>query len=227
MSAFASAALRAAFVALIALATAVGCSSSQVNAKALARLADATLTPGEGLGDLQLGTTTLRDFVQEYGIGVAGSMVGDEVGIEIQFEKGQLAVLFLAPQRCVSALGGDVRRVGALLQDSARFFTDFPPCADASLSSVTVALPEGEVEGFYRGSTPDGARLDATREAAHVMGGDDVRGLWLAGSSPDDSNLDLVADASGFVAFIGESPMGPNAGRLTVRKMSIFVPDAE
>lgn len=68
------------------------------DSKALAPYATKTLIPGQGLGNLELGKTTLAGFVNQIGAGQVALIYGDEQGIELNFHGGQVVFYFQLPQ---------------------------------------------------------------------------------------------------------------------------------
>jgi hypothetical protein len=228
-SGIAGARWRAAAAALAVLAPLVSaaCTLTRSPAAALEPYAAAPLEPGRGLGDLRLGATTLQPFVERFPGGRVSVTAGDELGIELGFPAARVDFLFALDEECAARVASNVRKLAADLADPPAFFAEHPPCARASLRSIAVAAGESNSDTFYRGATPEGVGLFTLRQDALARHGpnEDVRGLWLAASSPDDARFETIAHGDGLVLYIGEVTDGELAGRLVVRKMAVFTPD--
>jgi hypothetical protein len=94
------------------------------------------------------------------------------------------------------------------------------------LRSITVAAADDPNDTWFTGATSGGVRLfTRLADAQKAYGaGEDVRGLHLAASGPEDSRLDLLAYSTGLALYIGEAAAGPEQGHLVVKKMAIFPP---
>jgi hypothetical protein len=64
-------------------------------------LRGATLTPGVGLGTLELDKTTLREVLASIGRGTPILVVSDDTAIELDYANGQLALLFPLTRLCM------------------------------------------------------------------------------------------------------------------------------
>lgn len=204
----------------------MACSSGGGVPDSFSSLASAALEPGESLGSLRLGSTTLREALERHGPGRSSVTAGDEYGFELSYGDGQMSLLFEASPECHSKMmGGYTRDAAEALAAGDRFVAEFAECAASTLRSVAVASASASTAGFFIGSVR-GVTLGSRAEAAVATFGPDTdqRGLWLAGSSPADATLDLYTYPDGLVVFVGTAPDGPEKGQLVVRKMAIFAP---
>ncbi len=185
--------------------------------------AQATLTPGGGLGDLELRTTTLQPFVARFGTGVPSLAAGDEYGIELRYPEGA-SFLFALEGTCRERVSAAPRDVVAVLRDPAKFAAAFPECTSAPLRSIGLAAGASPGGTWWKGHTDTGVGLFTTRaEALAALGpAHDVRGLWLAGEAPLGPAADLLAWKSGLALWIAEAQSGPAKGHLVVTKLAIF-----
>jgi hypothetical protein len=129
---------------------------------ALAPYADATLTPS-GLGDLQLGTTTLGQVMANLPPEAVDGVAADWPGLELQYAGRELSLLFVIDQGpCWMALRDySLRRAAA---DVPALLAAVPACAEVPLASLAV---RGR---FWRGATDRGVRLGDPMLAAVVHG---------------------------------------------------------
>ncbi len=147
--------------ALLALAALAGCGKTPP--PELATYANATLTPGAGLGDLQLGKTTLAQVLAKLGPGQVALLASDESGYELNYADGELALLFMVQGGpCWVAQRDYSMRKAA--DDLRAFIAAVPACAGLPLSSISV---RGD---FYRGATNRGIRIGDDLATAHVHG---------------------------------------------------------
>lgn len=202
------------------------CGSRDDIPKALKPLTNATLTTGAEFGDLRLGETSLRAFVTRFGVGQPSATIGDDIGFEYSYGGGQFSALFMAGEACLEQARMRAREAADLLREPENFFQAFPACAETPLHSIAVATARDSSEGLFKGQTDSGIALDA--QAALIMekygSREQVSGLHLAGSRPSDAALEELAYSDGIVFYVGNSPDGPNQGRLVVRKIAIFLP---
>lgn len=208
---------------LLAALTAASCSSSSADA-AFAPYQSATLVAGEGLGDLRLGETTLASFVARFPGGVPSALAGDELGAELAFPDVGLAFLFAIEGDCHAAVSSNARSFASDLAAPDDFFARVPACRDAPLHSISVRAASSPEDTFFAGRTDAGVSLwSALADLEQAEGPDeDLRGLWLADSRPDDGRLTDTAYSRGIAYAVGEAPGGESAGRLVVRRMAIF-----
>ena len=201
------------------------CSGSGAKMDAFKPYSAATLTPGVGLGDLLLQATTLQSFVERFGRDRYSVIATDDIGIELTFGEGSIAFLFLARDECARDLLAKASQVAREFAEMDSFFAENPRCAAMPLHSIGLRAAASREDNFYSGATDQGVVLGspvAQVLAAHGAG-DDLRGLLVAGESPDDASLDVLSYATGLVLYVGSAPEGdPNAGKLVVRRMGII-----
>jgi hypothetical protein len=208
----------------------VACSSRSSLPESLAGVAAAPITPGVGLGELKLATTTMQDFLQRHGAGRPATLVGDDLEFEFIFADGQLVVSFFAPTECRSALAGRVSESANMLRDVPEFLGNYPACGASLLNRISVSAQIDSHEGFYSGTADQGITIDTTlvqllgrgQDGAAAQDDSHQRGVSIGGNSGTDDALDEIVLAEGFKVHIGNSPSGPNKGRLVVRKMTLF-----
>lgn len=127
--------------------------------KVLARYAKATIMPGAGLGDLQLGKTTLGWVAKNIGSGTPYVQVTDETAIELEYLDGELSLLFLITGDCQKETGVPQTRL-ELGRDLNKFLARFPGCGSLTLTSLSVASRQRSAEQlFFQGQTNQGVRL--------------------------------------------------------------------
>jgi hypothetical protein len=175
--------------------------------KALAPYVNATLTPSVGLGDLQLGRTTLEQFVNKVGSGIVFISVGEETAIELNFLNGEATFLFIVSGACQNETGGPGARL-EISQDIKAFLAQHPACNDLPLSSISVAARQSsQADTFFKGSTDRGVKLWAPKSAADQHGTALNRpGQQVAGER--DDGLDRLEYTGGIYFYYpaGEGP---------------------
>jgi hypothetical protein len=186
--------------------------------------ANATLADGAGLDDLRLAVTTMEPFVERFGIGRHSVTAGDEVGFEFGFPAEGLAFLFVAEATCGDLVRVSVRHLVESLREPATFFAQYPDCRSTPLRSIAVTAAAGPDDTWFKGATSGGVQLfTRLADVQKAYGaGEDVRGLLLASSGPEDARLDLLAYSTGLALYIGEATTGREQGHLVVRKMVVF-----
>lgn len=150
--------------------------------------ARATLTPGVGLGDLELGVTTLGGVLDRLGAGRVSVLVGDETALELSFADRALALLFVVEGPCKGALDGSGGR-SAATSDLKAFVGTNAACRDALLSSVAVSVTGAErsKDDFFSGATDQGVGLWSRLDDVIAAHGEPVTnaGRLVAGQGPD------------------------------------------
>ncbi len=148
------------FICIFCVALIGGCSGSPSKEdKSLAKYSRETLTAGTGLGDLQLGKTTLDGFVNNIGAGRMAFLAGDESGIELSFANNEAAFLFVLSKECQEATGGLGGARSKIGQDLRAFIAQYPKCGEITLSSISMAAGTSKEETFFKGSTDKGVQL--------------------------------------------------------------------
>ena len=148
------------------MAALAACSRAPDIPASLEPLTTAPARAGAGLGDLELGRTTLVDFVRRHHPRAVSVLFGDDVGYEIRFARGQLRLTFP-----VEPLGHDTdaRAYRDSLRDLETFLLSHPDVGAAALQRIDVAA---------------GDPLTHTRFAADLVGDVGVGDAW-DGTLPD------------------------------------------
>ena len=182
--------------------------------------AKATLTAGVGLGDLKLGQTTLGSVVQRLGVDTVTPLASDEIGLELFYEHGQLALLFVIPPECLSTLKTGLRPAAT---DLAAFLARTPCLREVTLSSISVRSRASADESWFQGATDAGARLWDPSQAAYKHGetGGGAAGL-VAGLNPNNPP-DEVHFKSG-IAFYYLPVEGGDARQTRIQRITIYPP---
>lgn len=205
---------------VVAVGVLAGCGGRSPALEALAR---ATLTAGEGFAAVPLGTPVAA-FLDRFPGGRPSVVVGDELGVEMSFADERVSFLFLVDAACRDQVGSRTGELVRAVASSDGLRQAFPACLPAPLASISVGAAAEATNTFFQGVTETGLRLFALKHDAHTAygNGDDVRGLWLAGSEREDTHLDRLTSARGIVILLGESKDGPTNGRLVVQRMIVF-----
>lgn len=146
-------------------------------------LVDQTIS-ARGLGELQLGTTRLVDVIERFGIGRPSLLLGDDLGVEIQFAEGNLCLMFCAEY------GGTAHRKAmrdgprgpslAMHAGPAVLMERYPEFGELPLTSISVRRP------WFRGTTSQGVALGADFAEVrrrHPEGGAATRDPFVAGTA--------------------------------------------
>ena len=204
------------FVLSACLATA--CSSPDSR---LAPLRNATLTPGKGLGTLQLGVTTFAAIVKSYGSGVVLPVAGDEQAWELSYEGGQLALMFIVTGDCKEKVSGQ-RLAGADGLDA--LFARVPACGDLTLSSINVRGGSSKGSGWFTGKTDRGVSLWSPIDSVHVYGDpQNGPGRFVAGSRMrrPEERIDYTEG----VYFYYDRAGGAQSNAGLVKEITVFLPE--
>ena len=210
----------------LGLALLAGCSRGSDVPEALMSVAQAEVTPGEGVGTLRLSQTTLASALQQYGQGRASVVVGDEYAFELDYGEGSVSLLFMATPECHTQIMREGPRSAAdLLQQEGRLPASLPACGESALVSVALAAPEDSAAGFFEGRVAGKVGLGSTLDEVLVAHGpsQNINGLLLAGSRPDESSEMYTYDY-GLALYAGPAPDGSDEGSPVVRKIAIFLP---
>jgi hypothetical protein len=203
------------FALLLALA---GCARHD---PALERYAKETLRSGIGLGDLRIDATTLASAVQRFGAGSVTQLASEEVGLELFYEHGQLALLFVIDPACLDSLPGRSLRPAAV--DLAKFLEQNPCLRETRLTSLSVRAGKSPSDSFFQGATDAGAKLWDTRAQvlAHGTPGGGS-GHLLAGENPNNPREQLHF-ASGICFYLQPGEDGDPA-RARVQRITLSRP---
>ncbi len=185
---------------------------------ALEPYAKATLTAGVGLGDFRLGQTTLGSVVQRFGVESVTQLASDEVGLELFYEHGQLALLFLIDPDCMRSLPNGLRPAVA---DMAAFLERNPCLREARLSSLSVREGSDAQSSFFQGASDAGVKLWGGRaeplEHGTPGGGG---GHILAGMNPSNPR-EQIQFKSGIVFYLKPPPDG-NPALAHIQRITLF-----
>lgn len=166
---------------LLTLVAIGGCGDS---ASPLEPLRGATLTPGVGLGTLELDKTTLREVLASIGRGTPILVVSDETAIELDYANGQLALLFPLTRLCMDNMRDMALR--QIVPNLEGWVSSHPPCGEITLSSLAVANRKGFGSTWFRGKTDKGIGLGQSLKEVIVAYGppDDAHSRLLPGLGP-------------------------------------------
>jgi hypothetical protein len=159
--------------------------------------ADAPLTPGVGLGDLLLSTTTLATFLDRYGAGRPALAFGDETAVELTFPRAGATFTFVVEGACADVVQRGRSEVFRALGTGASFARTYPACADEPLDALALALVAGRT--FWRGATEAGVYLAQERDAA-------LEALGAPVASASRAAPESWFDPSGLVVRFGTDP---------------------
>jgi hypothetical protein len=188
---------------------------------ALTPYATATLTAGVGLGDLKLGETTLGSVVQHFGVESVTQIASEEVGLELLYEHGQLALLFLVDPTCLATLGAGGLRPAA--GDMAGFLERNACLREARLSSLSVREGSDAESSFFQGASDAGVKLWGGRNEPlkHGTPGGGS-GHILAGMNPSNPR-EQFHFKSGIAIYL-KPPENGDPALAHVQRMTVFPP---
>jgi hypothetical protein len=221
------------------------CSPSE--RKTLQPYATATLTAGVGLGTLELHETTLSWVAENMNAKSVAVLVGDEVGLELLYLKGQLSLLFVISGECQEQTGVPMKRID-IRNGLEVFLSQHPACKALMLSSLSVGAGDSEKNTFFKGSTNRGVKLWSPLMSV-ILRDKPVNnpGRFVAGEGA--ANLERIEFSDGIYFYynMGEGPTAREilsgqplseerqeelkasadeaAKNLTVQRMTIFTPD--
>lgn len=198
------------FVCITCFVLTAACSGkSSAELKTLTPYAKATLTPGTGLGDIQLGKTTLGWLAQNIGKGRPSVIASDESAIELTFLEGEISFLFIVAGACQTETGAPQKRI-EVGQDIQAFLARYPGCNELPLSSLSVATRRNNQSAtFFQGSTDRGVQLWAPVVSAYQHGIPlNNAGVLVAGEGYTGENLDRIEFPNGIYFYYptGEGP---------------------
>lgn len=188
-------------------------------------LAQATLIPGTALGPVELGKTSLRDFVDTYGPGHCALLAGDDFcGIELHFENQQLAFLWeIDAQEAYRLSDPPITHVTRGVDD---FLTAHPRFGDAKLHSLSVQARKEPRDTFFRGGIDGRAKLFAPLDSVlgYMERPEPNAPDFVAGAQEDLPKLRHTCRSSGLSVYLLE-PEGETGGEPYIDRMTIFPPD--
>jgi len=200
---------------LLMLLALTGCAQQP---SALDPYVNATLTAGVGLGDLKLGQTTLGSVVQRLGVETVTPLASEEIGLELFYEHGQLALLFIIEPECMSTLKTGLRPAAT---DLPAFLARTPCLREARLSSISVRSRTSADESWFQGATDAGARLWDPSQAAYKHGetcGGPVH--LVAGLNPNNPPDELHFKTG--IAFYYLPIEGGDARQTRIQRITIY-----
>jgi hypothetical protein len=221
------------------------CSPSE--RKILHPYAEATLTAGVGLGNLELGKTTLGWVAENIAAKRIAVLVGDDVALEPLYLNGQLSLLFVITGECQEQTGAPMTRV-EIKNGLEAFLSQYPACKNLTLSSLSVGVGNRETNTFFKGHTDKGVTLWSPLVKALQHGVPvEKAGRLVTGESA--ANLERVEFPDGIYFYYdaGEQPTAREilsgqplslerqaalkasaeeaAKNAVVKRMTIFMPD--
>jgi hypothetical protein len=201
---------------VLVLAALAGC--GQHNA-ALEPYAKATLQSGVGLGDLKLEQTTLGSVVQRFGIESVTQLASDEIGLELLYEHGQLALLFLIDPECLATLPGRNLRPAAI--GLADFLEKNPCLRETKLSSLSVREGKDAESSYFQGASDAGVKLWGGRDEPLKHGTPGGGGGHIVAGMNPTNPREQFSFKSGIVFYLKPTPDGDPA-KAHVQRITIF-----
>ncbi len=202
---------------LLFLALLPACGGGAGSADAILRLANAPIVAGDRFGPLQLGETTLRSVVDDFGAGQIAATATDTTQFELTYVAGQLRLVFDLGAVLDEPLSPAVLR-GAL-RDFPTFVASRAEIGSAKLSVVELRTRRSPGPVTIQGSFADGPALGgpASRLFAHL--GLPIDGAAMPGDDFEGVRRFQFAGLSASVTFEG-------AGRSRIERITLF-PSAE
>jgi hypothetical protein len=152
--------------------------------RAYARVA---LTPGVGIGDLQIGATTLGTFLDRFGAGRPALVFGDETAVELSFPRAGATFTFVVEGACADVVVRSRRDVLRALGSRRAFAGAYPACAAEPLDVLAVAWTVGRAH--FTGATSAGVHLGQRRDDALAA---------LGAPLPTPSEADVASGPEGW-----------------------------
>jgi len=186
---------------------------------ALEPYAKATLQAGVGLGDLKLELTTLGSVVQRFGVESVTQIASDEIGLELLYERGQLALLFLIDPECLAALPGRSLRPAAV--GLAEFLQQHPCLAAQRLSSLSIREGKDAESSYFQGASDAGVKLWGGRDEPlkHGTPGGGSAHI-LAGLNPNNPREQFHFQSG--IAFYLKPPEDGDPAKAHVQRITVF-----
>jgi hypothetical protein len=185
---------------------------------ALEPYAKATLQAGVGLGDLKLGETTLGAAVQRLGVESVTALASDEIGLELFYEHGQLALLFIIEPECMNTLKSGLRPATV---DLPAFLARTPCLRETTLSSLSVREGSSAADSFFQGATDAGVKLWGGRgdPLAHGTPGGGSPAI-VAGLNPTNPREQLHFKSG--ICFYLKPPENGDPAQAHVQRITVF-----
>lgn len=176
------------------------------------------LVPGAGLGDLQVGETTLGTFLERFGAGLPSALYGDETALEFTFARPGLSFVFVVEGACAAAVQRMHGTGLQALRSPRTFAREYPACSDAPLSQLELRAGSSDAATFWRGSTPSGVRLRMEREAALELLGADRDPRW----GSEEALMWRSYASDGLVAWFAPDRAAGADGRWILTRLSVL-----
>ena len=133
-----------------------GCGSAD---SPLDELRFATAVPGQGLGEIRLGSQQLGPFADRFGVrGVAAVFTDEDAELELLYATEGLHFNFRLNDACYQATRHLGARLAREMFNPSKFFASYPVCREAILSRILVGV-NGRDEAWWQGATVSGSRL--------------------------------------------------------------------
>lgn len=187
-------------------------------------LAKAQLLPGTALGPVELGRTTLGDFVDTYGYTGVSIVAGDELAmLEISFKSHQLAFMWEFDHQV--AFGYSNPSFMQSAHDLGAFLDAHPEARELALHSLSVQAKSTRERSFYRGGIGPNVRLHGPLDS--VMGfveGEMEPGgpSMVAGASEKTPEECYTFSDIGLTVYLERN----EAGEPYIQRMTIFQPNS-
>ncbi len=118
----------------------------------------AEAVPGQGLGDLRLGSESLGSMVDQFGVERVGGWFSEEDnGIELIYTSVGLHFMFPLEGDCAQATRHLGHRLIREMYQGSDFLARYPACRDLRLE--TILIGSGMRDSWWEGSTHRGSRL--------------------------------------------------------------------
>ncbi len=119
---------------------------------------EAEAVPGQGLGDIRLGSQRLGSMIDQFGVErVSGWFTEEETGIELIYGSVGLHFMFPMQGECARATRALGHRMVRELHQASDFFVRYPACRELTLNSIVIV--SGLRSVWWEGSTNRGARM--------------------------------------------------------------------
>ena len=185
-------------------------------------LSRATLVPGTALGPVELGKTTLREFVDTYGPGHCALFAGDDFcAIELNYEFQQLSFLWEIDAQQAYALNDPP--ITHATRGIDKFLAAHPQFGTATLDSLSVQAKSEPSRTFYHGGIDGNARLFAPLDSVMGYFQDPVQDApdLVAGNREDNPPLRWTCASIGLTVYLATPEEG---GAPHIARMTIFQP---
>lgn len=188
-------------------------------------LATATLIPGTALGPVELGKTSLSEFVDTYGPGNCALLAGDDFcGIELHFENQQFAFLWEIDAREAYSLSNPP--ITHVTHGVDAFLAAHPRFGDAKLHSLSVQARKEPGDTFYQGRIDGQAKLFAPLSSVlgYMERPEPNAPDFIAGGQEGLPKLRHTCRSIGLSVYLLEPEEG--GGEPYIDRMTIFRPES-